>query len=411
MLLPVVIAQSTAPNASTVFYWTLLFIFLTAIVTALVTKWARDKALKFFDGYHVTLERTRGQTTWGTLRVFSSGIEIIYDHPYIDPRGRKKNSFLIYGHELDSQILSLLRYHDELDATSQKHRQKQVSRSFNPGPMKRFLRSIRNVINTLRDAFSAAIGAAVGQFQRMNPASAVLSSQSQNVTQIGQALLGRIAQAYEPLLEQYIGRPVILDVVDPINPNHATVQYAGYLADYTQQFIALFNVDHPTAQEIVVPLPDLEKGDAMPPIPAPPPAGAPPIALPPPMLVHECIAVRVDGPRFRIQNTNADPVIVRRIERDGFEPIEFGMTLPCNGMLDLPARDARNGRLVIELVRKVDILAPRKYAIVRHAGEIIEKRGLVDELYLDQLPLVPMLLRGREESQDDAKRGLWAEGD
>ena len=33
-------------------------------------------------------------------------------------------------------------------------------------------------------------------------------------------LLGRFANAYEPLLEQYVGRPVILDVADPINPNN-----------------------------------------------------------------------------------------------------------------------------------------------------------------------------------------------
>ena len=32
-------------------------------------------------------------------------------------------------------------------------------------------------------------------------------------------------------------------MADPINPNNATVQYAGYLADYTQHFIAVFNVE------------------------------------------------------------------------------------------------------------------------------------------------------------------------
>src|SRR3954467_12630553 len=93
----IVLAQSVAPNAATVFYLTLLFIFLTAIITTVATKWARDKCLKFFNGYHVTMERTRGQTTWGKLHVFSSGIEVIYDHPYIDSLGRKKTSFMVYG--------------------------------------------------------------------------------------------------------------------------------------------------------------------------------------------------------------------------------------------------------------------------------------------------------------------------
>src|SRR5204863_4987209 len=95
-------AQGAGPGASTIFYLTLLFIFLTAIVTAVFTKWARDKCLKYFHRYHVTLERVRGQTIWGGLKVFSSGIEVVYDHPFIDARGRKKTSFMIYGPEMET---------------------------------------------------------------------------------------------------------------------------------------------------------------------------------------------------------------------------------------------------------------------------------------------------------------------
>src|SRR4051794_38782829 len=289
-------AQSSGAGAATLFYVTLLFIFLTAIVTTVFTKWARDKCLKMFHHYHVTLERVRGQTSWGRLRVFSTGVEIVYDHPYVDHRGRKKTSYLMYQLELDQQLLSVLRYHDELDPEHQKRRLKQVHRTFNPGPARRFARSVRNFVNTLRDAFNAAIGAVIGQYQRMNPTSVVLGSQGQSVTQIGQTLLGRFANAYEPLLEQYIGRSVILDVVDPINPNNATVQYSGYLADYTQQFIAVFNVEHRTAEEVTLDLPDQEWGDPLPPLPGPPPPGAPPPALPPAIKIEHDLALRLDGP-------------------------------------------------------------------------------------------------------------------
>src|SRR5436190_11835723 len=99
-----ILAQTSAA-AGNVLLWTLLFIFLTAIITAVATKWARDKCLKFFDEYHVTLERTRGQTIWGKLKVFSSGIEIVYDHPFTDVHGRKKSSFMIYQQELEQQML------------------------------------------------------------------------------------------------------------------------------------------------------------------------------------------------------------------------------------------------------------------------------------------------------------------
>ena len=383
------------PNASTIFYITLLFIFLTAIVTAVVTKWARDKCLTFFHGYHVTLERTRGQTTWGVLKVFSSGMEVVYDHSYVDHRGRKKTSYMIYQQEMDQQVLTLFRYHDELEPDRQEARRGQVHGTFNPGPVRRFGRSVRNFINTLRDAFNAAIGAVVGQYQRMNPGSALIGTQGGQVTQIGQTLLGRFAtNAYEPLLEQYIGRSVILDVADPLNPNNATVQYAGYLADYTQHYIAVFNVEHKTAEEIGIEMPDQDGGDPLPPLPGPPPPGAPPPPLPPALKTEHNLEVRLDGPRVRVMNRRHEPVVFRRLRRPGFEPLEFGMVIPSNGTLDLPARDARGGVLEMEIIRCLDVVAPRKFAIVRHAGELHERRGLADELYLlNRLPLVPKLFR------------------
>ena len=194
---------SSAPGAASVLYLTLLLIFFTAIVTAVVTKWTRDKCLKLFNRYHVSLERARGQTMWGLLKVFSAGIEVIYDHPFVDQRGRKKTSYMIYGSELDQHLLSILRYHDELSDAQKKRREAQIRSSFNPGPLKRLWRQIRNFVNTLRDAFNTAIGAVVTQYQRFNPAGAI-AQQSGSVTQLGQTLLGRFANAYEPLLEQYM---------------------------------------------------------------------------------------------------------------------------------------------------------------------------------------------------------------
>ena len=449
---PPAIPASAGASAAAIFYLTLLFIFLTAIVTAVATKWARDKCLKFFHGFHVTLERSRGQTIWGQLKVFSSGIEIVYDHPFADARGRKKTSYLLYAAELDPQALSLLRYHGELSDEQKKLRDQQIRRTFNPGPMRRMWRTVRNFVNTLRDAFNAAIGAIVTQYSRVNPASTVLTQGTQ-VTQIGQTLLGRFAgNAYEPLLEQYIGQPVILDVADPINPNNATVEYTGYLADYTQQFIAVFNVKHKCQEVVTVTLPDVAEGPPLPPLPGAPPPGAPAPLLPPPTATDHQLAIRVDGLRFKIQNTRHEPVVIRRMEREGFEPVEFGMMIPSMGQLDLPARDARGGKLTVEIlrcldviaprrleregfepvalgvvvapsatfdipardarggklicepIRMLDIVAPRRFATIRHAGELVERRGFIDELHLAQLPLVPKLLNsfhGTSSEPDD----------
>ncbi|HEY1628217.1 MAG TPA: hypothetical protein VGF52_00065, partial [Tepidisphaeraceae bacterium] len=65
-----------------------------------------------------------------------------------------------------------------------------------------------------------------------------------------------------------------------------------------------------------------------------------------------------------------------------------------------PARDARGGKLFLEVIRCLDVVAPRKYATVRNAGELVERRGLVDELErnLDRLPLVPKFFEHNQES-------------
>ena len=395
---------SSGPDAATVFYVTLLFIFLTAIITTVVTKWSRDKCLKLFHGFHVTLERNRGQTTWGNVKVFPTGVEITYDHPYVDARGLKKTSYMLYAQDFDMQLLSLFRYHHELNDEQKKKRTAQIRATFNPGPLKRMWRSVRNFVNTLRDAFNAAIGTIVQQYQRVMPTSAV-ATQSGQVTQIGQTLLGKFAgNAYEPLLEQYIGHPVIIDCVDPINPNNAIVEYTGYLVDYTAQFLAIFNVEHSKGEQYAVTMPDVEQGPPLPPLPSPPPPGVPLPPLPPPERVEHDIAIRIDGLRIKVQNTRRDPVILLRLEREGFEPVNFGNVIAPMATFDLPARDARGGKLIVECVRMLDIVTPRKFATIRHAGELVERRGFVDELHLREVPLVPKLLKrfnGGDANADD----------
>jgi hypothetical protein len=152
-------------------------------------------------------------------------------------------------------------------------------------------------------------------------------------------------------------------------------------------------VEHSSGEMVTLTLPDVEQGPPLPPLPMPPPPGVPLPPLPPPEKVEHELAVRVDGLRLKVQNTRHDPVIVQRLERDGYEPVEFGNVIPPMATFDLPARDARGGRLIVELVRMLDVVCPRKFASIRHGGELVERRGIVDELYLRQLPLVPKVLR------------------
>ncbi len=268
-----------------------------------------------------------------------------------------------------------------------------MKQTFNPGSLRRLWRAIRNFINTLRDAFNAAIGAAVNQWQCASPGGAMLASQSGAVTQIGQTLLGRLANAYEPLLEQYIGQPVILDVADPLDPNNCVVEYTGYLADYTQQFIAVLNVEHESADEMVIQLPAVESGEMLPPLPPALLTGAPSPVLPPPLDVQEGIAIRMDGVRMKLQNVGFEAVAVARLERAGHEALELRTVIPPSGTLDLPARDASGGQLYVRRVHCLDVVAPRRLATIRHAGKLVARAGLMEEFHIDRLPLVSKLFR------------------
>ena len=155
----------------------------------------------------------------------------------------------------------------------------------------------------------------------------------------------------------------------------------------------MFNVDHAVDDPVELSLPDIEQGDALPPIPGAPPPGGAPVQLPQPALREHDLAVRIDTVRMKIQNLRADPVVVRELRREGFEALELGVVVPPSATLDLPARDARGGVLICQVVRCLDVVAPRRVATIRHAGERVPRRGLADELYLDQLPLVPKILR------------------
>jgi hypothetical protein len=180
------------------------------------------------------------------------------------------------------------------------------------------------------------------------------------------------------------------------------VQYAGYLADYTMTHIAIFNVEHESGNVVWISLPDVEDGDSLPPLPAPPPPFVAMPALPPPLKVEHNLAVRIDGRRMKIMNQGHEPVVVRRLEREGFEPLELGMVIPSNGTLDLPARDARGGKLFVEAVRCLDVVAPRKFATIRHAGKLVERPGFIEQIEngLDRLPLVPKLFKNHSENED-----------
>ena len=225
------------------FWASLALIFLCAIIGAVVSRRQRDRCLRLLDDFHVTLCRNDGENFWGDLIVFPQGLELRFDAPHTTRFGLQKCGVLIYDKE-QADYVGAFRTLSELTQEEKIHRQEQVIARFRPGPARRFFRGARNWVGTIQDAFSQAITVALGQAQRANP---VVKNRSSEIKNLGQQLIGATGNAWEPMLERLMGKPVIVEVRTPGMTNDMT-ELSGYLAEYSSKYIAIFT-NHRDAED------------------------------------------------------------------------------------------------------------------------------------------------------------------
>ena len=323
----------------------ILFIFLTALVTVIVSQRRRDKCLKLFDGFHVSYLTQSGKAMWGDLVVFSKGLEIIYDAPYMTRRGIYKTSSLLY--ETDTaQSLAICRMIDSLDPGQKHRRLRQISKTFRPNLIRRTIRRIRNIINMLRDAFSKALSTLIGAWAQTSK-STVVTSQKAGIEQIGQTLLGVAGNAYEPLLERHIGKPVVLQMQTPASDDKIPIDVPGYLADYSETHIAVFNVEHEPISQQTMNVSENTSG--------------PGYDI---QWQSNSIVVRCVGP---------EALVVRSLRtRSRFSVLDVVLThgvkvaLPNDGDVQV--------ELELERTRRFDVVCPRSQAIVYFGGRHLDDK-------------------------------------
>ncbi len=333
---------------------TIVFIFASAIVGAVVARRKRDRCLKLFDDYHLTMAMVDGQTIWGDLRVFSQGIELKYDAPYRSKQGVIKSSYLFYQPEIE-QVLAFFRYLGDLTEDEQRERLRQVEARFRPGVMRRFRRSILNILNTIRDAFSQAMNAFIGQMAKVGGKSSAAASQKGEMQTIGKSLLGAVGNAYEPMLERHIGKPIVIEM--PAKGDGTNIELCGYLAEYSDKYLAMFNVEQPVQETINLPCDETIERDG--------------------------VKIEVDSASLWVTNTSSVPLIVDAVISDQGDTRELGVVLTRASVARLPKIP---GHLSVRLLRvkRIDVVCHRSRAVVRY--------GSLDELPSDdrqKLPPVP----------------------
>jgi hypothetical protein len=187
----------------------------------------------------VTLEDAAGKYIWGTLRVESTGMELVYSQPNKDDDGHLESSYLLYKYEY-SNISALVRYHHMLTAASHQRRENELQRVYHPNWLRRFWRKTVNIFKTIRDSIMEVSNVLLAQARKTTVAGGLLSSQDKYVSQMKNEVIGSIETSYEPLLETYVGHRVVAEMLRGQTP----VEIVGILKDYSSDFIELLDVDY-----------------------------------------------------------------------------------------------------------------------------------------------------------------------
>lgn len=356
-------------SVDNIFWLTILAIFVLTIVSAVLRRISKDKALKLFDDYHVAFFSEKRLTIWGDLIVRATGIELLFDEPVTTRRKLLKASALIYEDEFPPMICLTRTVHG-LNDEEKRDRVLQIQKTQNPGLLRRSRRWFKNALNTLRDAIVKSVGLVIGRMTRTAPAGAALSSQAGDINNLTGSVLSLAANAYEPLLERYIGKAVVLEIIPPGPPGTEPVELPGYLVDYTARFIAVFNEEQPAIETI-----EIRVTPGQPTEPQVP-------------------GLKIDA--------NAEHTVISCEGKDAFvlvhlccteEPAELGIALIPGTSIILSAMESP-GILKVERTRHIDLVVPRTRARIRFGSLPAKKRKR------RWTGLSPMLERGREDKEN-----------
>lgn len=214
---------------------TLTLIFLVALFGAFIQRRSKDRCLKDFQDYYIQLMPQKGESVWGILRVYASGLELSFPLPQRDEENHLKSSYILFQDGYTA-VQAIYRYHDELQEENQKRRLAEIKRTYHPNMFRRARRSIRNFFNTFRDAVSQALNVLISK-AKTTTSSEIFKTQDTQLSKMGQTALSGVAAAYDPLLEKFIGRKVVVKEMR----GDAQHEHHGILKEYTSGWLEILD--------------------------------------------------------------------------------------------------------------------------------------------------------------------------
>jgi small nuclear ribonucleoprotein (snRNP)-like protein len=232
------------------FWLPMLLVFLAATITAIATRRKRDRCLKYFNREPVMILMQSGKWLWGRFVAYPKAMELVFENPEKDESGYRKASYVLYSPEVDG-IKKILQPPPKAGTKEHDRWQKEIRRIANPSLLRRFRRWVWNVFNTLRDAISQSLGMVIGTMKKATPIGKVAGA-DKRAGEIGNTLLDAVPNAYEPVLEKYLCKQVIVEMLE----NGEVIEFAGLLQEYSGEYLLLRNVVYQPDIDIGTELPE-----------------------------------------------------------------------------------------------------------------------------------------------------------
>lgn len=220
------------------FWLPMSLLFVAATITAIASRRKQDRCLKFFNREPVMILIQSGKWLWGRFITYPKTMELVFENPKVDESGHQKTSYVLYIPDIEN-IKKILQPAPTEGTKARGRWQQETKRIAHPSIFRRFRRWVWNVFNMLRDAVSQCIGMIIGTMKTRIPIDKVAGADKQ-ASNIGATLLGAVPNSYEPVLEKYLSKQVVVETIE----NGEVAEFFGLLQEYSEKYLLLRDVPY-----------------------------------------------------------------------------------------------------------------------------------------------------------------------
>lgn len=219
-----------------VLIFSILLVFLAALVGSVLQHRRLDRVLKDLRGFNVTL-RLDEKRVWGKFKLYSNALEVMFSRAYTNRRGNRLKSFIVFSEQM-TEIDTIFRFQDELTPENQKRRLEEIKKAKHPSIFSRIGRVLRNFMVAFREAIDESVGLLMSRVQK-KASTRLLKEQGDYLKKLGSSTVGMVSTAaFDPVLEHYINKRVVFETG---KVNGQRIEYVGVLKEYSTSWVSLLD--------------------------------------------------------------------------------------------------------------------------------------------------------------------------